>query len=54
MPVSRAICWVLVIWVAWWVLGSGMGREFEVGLWSGKCEQDSKGRRAPPSRERET
>jgi len=54
MEVSRAISWVCVIWVAWRDSGRGMvSGEMEV-VCVGKCGEVSKGRRAPPSRERET
>lgn len=51
-----AICCVGVICVAWWESGSGMERLVwllldALGSCSGKCEEDSNGRRGPPSRE---
>jgi len=55
MEVERAICWVGVIWVAWRDSGRGMASEESgVGVCVGKYGECVKGRRAPPSMERET
>lgn len=50
---SIAICWDLVICVAWRDFGKGIGKS-EDCEWSGKCEEASNGRRDPPSNDRET
>ena len=58
MPVEIITCWEGVSWTAWWESGRGMaslGCSLGGGLFVwGKSSEDSKARRGPPSRERET